>query len=161
MFSIRRITNLTDEKCWELRIIFIEVKVVMVCLSLNQRWKSDHSKKRKCLPLGREKTILPRIQGSQTASSLQNWSLSLSKSPKTQTSVSSQSSVHISLKIESLSKDKSLGRTKRSVSGFKKSYVTQFGKSMSKSKIASAFESPPNMYPRDKRYDGDLIEENK
>lgn len=38
--------------------------------------------------------------------------------------------------LESLSKDKSIGRNKRSTSGLKKSSISRFGKSASKSKIA-------------------------
>ena len=48
----------------------------------------------------------------------------------------------------------SFGKNKRRTSGFKRSNATKFGKSMSKSRIAEVFSSPPNPYPRDKKYDG-------
>jgi len=50
--------------------------------------------------------------------------------------------------LESLSKDKSLGRVKRSLSGLKKSSISRFGKSMTKSRMAAIFINPPNPYPQ-------------
>lgn len=56
-----------------------------------------------------------------------------------------------------MSKDKSIGKSKRSMSGLKKSSVSKFGKSMSKSRIAEIFSSPPNGQPREKRYEGEIV----
>lgn len=36
----------------------------------------------------------------------------------------------------------------------KKSSVSKFVKSVSRSKIAEIFSNPPNLYPKDKRYNG-------
>jgi hypothetical protein len=62
--------------------------------------------------------------------------------------------------LESLSKDKSLGKTKRSTSRLRKSNVSKFAQSRSKSRIADIFTNPPNPYPKNKRYEGDVIEKN-
>ena len=42
----------------------------------------------------------------------------------------------------------------------RKSSVSRFGKSITKSRIASIFSNPPNPYPQDKRYQGQFIDPN-
>jgi hypothetical protein len=42
----------------------------------------------------------------------------------------------------------------------RKSSVSKFGKSITKSRIATIFMYPPNPYPQDKRYQGELVDKN-
>lgn len=43
----------------------------------------------------------------------------------------------------------------------RKSSVSKFGKSITKSRIAGIFSNPPNPYPQDKRYQGQFVECNR